>query len=1068
MSPVLSGDLNLLRSTPQASKLYLVIQNAERWQGSLYGEEFLWHAQIDGDPAGDPVAQLTVDNGGPAATLLDRMTVLIGSTPGAWDKGFFSVRTDQVVGPATVSLDIGQSSEITNVVSDGDYVTVLDEFRVLRRIPRITEAAGVLTWYKDWNVTFDSLGADADTRREASLPPVPIMGPHAVRFVPTDASVWVDFDGSDSYATYPGATVNAWDWSGERDSGAWASALENPLPVEYTQDDISGLAGYRVTLEVGSDVQDPDARFRRGVRYVFTLRRPGTRLATDPVNAEPLVNFEVGAISGNFEQGRWRTSVRVYGSDAAETVILPGALVILFAEDIYSGDTNYIGPSENGSVGPIRDRENIVLCGRVADGSIKEDSETGEITFDIVSVAQQATDTEQYPIAIENNDGATEWYECPDLTIFRAVWHYAIWHTTLPLVADFYPFNDDVTLPEVTAQDFLASDLYSAIDRFLWERRFGRLLYDRFERGACQVDLEMKAAHSGPTLLSIQTSDWLGEITLREANDPRVSLTELGGVVYDAGLIIPYLSNAPGIVSGEGGRPSGMRNMAILSQTELNTLSGRYHAKQNNRYPEILVQMAGNWRVGDIWPQEYVIFDSLVTQRKTFTDLWTILREPTFSYDKNAGAIFTQWNLAAETDGPPGVTVEIPEEMPDFTRPGIPRYPPGTPPTPTNPTPGDTDEGRRMVATDVGVFVTDNIGATNPVWYAANNGFVTADDLHVWDIKRDPFHWWTSGGTERTLWAVCKTGIWKHENFPYGTWVQQLTYADFRTAGFDNSQPALQTALWYARMDMSIEVEDRYAINAWNNSGGLGSYEYVCVMNAAAISNIFELYRTNDGNGYGDVKFAPHGAGNVLYAAGNRAPLHAGSSEGRVYKTLNAGVGWGVPIDTLNSNKTGIQASISIPYVDASNPDSYVLWGRGWIGAGSIGQYRITENAGATFADINDSDTNQSKIGTGGHPDYIVFLGADTDGNPCKWSNDRGVTYTDLPLLPINETTIAAFVRWSGGILQDVLVGTENAAPIEVYSWKQGQIAWTNRTGNLTAFGPATIYQIDRDSMGSA
>ena len=190
--PILPGQLELLRSFSQTSKMFLVVQQPEIWEGSLYGEEFLWYCQVNGAVVADPVVQLTVDNGGPNATLLDGMTVLVGTSPGAWDKGMVRLRIDQNVTPATVALTIAPISEID--FEDNDYITVLDEFRLWVRYPRVTEADGVLAWFKDWDVTWDSLGASDAARRQGSMPPTPIMGTHAVRFVPPDGSVWVDFD----------------------------------------------------------------------------------------------------------------------------------------------------------------------------------------------------------------------------------------------------------------------------------------------------------------------------------------------------------------------------------------------------------------------------------------------------------------------------------------------------------------------------------------------------------------------------------------------------------------------------------------------------------------------------------------------------------------------------------------------------------------------------------------------------------------------------------------------------------------------------------------------------------
>ena len=97
-----------------------------------------------------------------------------------------------------------------------------------------------------------------------------------------------------------------------------------------------------------------------------------------------------------------------------------------------------------------------------------------------------------------------------------------------------------------------------------------------------------------------------------------------------------------------------------------------------------------------------------------------IIREVIRHWEKAAGAWFTTIAVEEETDGPAGITIVIPDELPLI--PYIPpRIPPG-PVFPPNPGGGGTDEGRRIIGTDAGVYVTDNIGATTPYsCYVINN-----------------------------------------------------------------------------------------------------------------------------------------------------------------------------------------------------------------------------------------------------------------------------------------------------------------------------------------------------------
>lgn len=1078
MAEIPAGTLTKLRTTPHRSKMYLAIQQAIYWNGANWSG-YLWEGQIDGDPAGtagDLVADLTVDNGAvgdakwiaagaPNVACLDGMTVFIGTVKGDHDKGIFRLRGDQTLDAATVSLDIGSTSEIVDIVEDDDWVVVLDEFRLWTRYPRITEAGGVISWYKDYDITYNSLGADQATRQEASLPPTTMMGPHAVKFVDADEVVTVDFDWSDSYANHPDATVNAWASEGKRGetSGAWNSAAQDPAAQSYDGDDadadndISGLAGFRVTLELGTDVQDAPVQFRRGVRYVFTLRRPGTSVAgVDPPNAEPITDFEVSPMEGDFEQGHWRTSVTVYDSQCNEKQVIEGSVVILFADDWYG--------SEQVSIGPVDDRENIVMIGRIADGSVEHNPETGTTSFEVVSTAGQAMNRETYPVPIEYNDDADEWYECPGLTTTRAVWHYVLWHSTWPLICDWNKPLDAY----IAAMDFLAGDLYSTIDSFYRDRWFARCLANRYDMVTNKQNRQITTGAGIPTALTLQAGDWVDQLTFREVNETQCSIVELGGLNYDAGLIIPWMSKAPGTVNRNEGKSVSMMNLAVVSQATMNVWSGNWLAAQNNRYVDFVIPFAGNWRWFDIFPQDFIVVNQTV-DRHTFSGDKFIVRHVSHEYQPQDGTIFSTVTCEAFTQGVAGQTIDIPEEIPLRAIPRIPLYPPADPGEPTQ------DLGRRIIASDVGVFATDNIGAANPIWYATNSGLSTARELDVYSISRDPFHWWTSGGTERTLWAGTGRGIFKMENWPYGTWSEIISMADI-VAATGLAAPGANDYLLYCDMDMSIESDGEFTfgfIPSW-----IAAWEYwACCCAAGAINNATQLqvYAGAGKMGRGAVRYAQHGAADKVYVAISEGPQNVVDSTVYLYRTTTGGVAWNL-ISSLNDyGRTGWYASVSVPYVDANNGnDVYVLYGSGEGGIGvSRGTYFVSSDQGASFTEIfgGFGKVGLDAAGISG-PQYLWLRGGQSDVDLCRYSLNGGITWIDLPATPTAVDAMASWDLWQGGTLFSALLGgTPTAgAPgnIIMYRWEQGMNTWADKTGNLEGFGLGECRDIERDSMGYA
>lgn len=1060
-----AGDLTKLRSEPQTSKVYMIIQQAQHsTDAGVSYTGYDWSCRIDGAHTDDPTVTLTVDGGGAAADLLDGMTVLIGSFYGAWDKGIYRVRGDQTVGPATVTLDIGTSSEVRGNVADDDYVVVLDEFRFWQRYGRI-EIVGDAVWYKDYDIEWDDLGGTDAARALAMMPPVPIMGPHAVKFMEIgDANAQFYFDWQDSYATAPSEAVDTWTSEGETDhaGGVWNSAVQTP--GWQTVDAVSGLRGFRVMLEVddgnGNATTLP---YRRGVRYVFTLRRPGETQPGDPANAEPIVDFEMTEpIAGSFEQGFWRTSLTVFEGEAAKYDIMPGALVILFTEDVYG--------TTSGSLGPIDDRENILLVGRIVDGTIRENPETGDVTFEIASPGAEAAMYHNYPIVVQNDDDAATWIDTPDLTVDRAVHYYTTWHTTLNIIADLYQTGDTV---EIFAQDFLEGDIYSTLNQFLNDRIFARLLCDKYGRFFCEIDANEQAFGSVTTLWTMATADWLEEITARHRHPTPVNAVECGGLIYQDGAVVPKLSHAPGLFDQYRGVRSTATSLAITSQTALNTSCGRHLSALNYEY-EIGFLLAGNWRYCDIAPQRVVDIGTLSTEREALTGTY-IIRTVSNEFSADAGAIFTSIQTEQEADdGVAGVTIEIPEEIPEPQRP-FPKIPidPGFPPDIGWPSP---DEGRRIIATTAGVFVTDNIAATSPVWYGANNGFSTANDHHVYCIRRDPFHWWTSGGTERTLWCVNRTGVWKHENFPYGTWVQQITYAAFLAAlGWAAAAP---NGIEFCRMDMSIETDGRYVVGLNIAMQGGAPFFLPEMHSVQAVCQAAAILNTNDtvsafnpagiwhglGTGWHAVKYDPHSATQIIYSSVSVNPLNVATAARSLYQTINGGAAWAVIDGPYGFGAMNQYGSISVPYGDGGNS---VLWG-------SETTHRVSTDGGVTFSDVPNiaAALEAGIIGTSGIDDRI-WLGCDrADGTQSQYTINSGVSWTTVPLLPSACQTYDTYTRWQGNFFKSALlvgIGT-GVAPHIANVWRHsfGEASWSDKTGNLPIYSPGCVYDVERDSMGSA
>jgi len=1091
MPAIPAGDLTKLRTTPHKSRLYMVIQAPARYDadaGTFDASDFVWYGTVKTAPSTDPVVSLevTADAGASGVTILDGMTVVISpSGHGFRDRAIVQAHGDQTIagGGADDTLYVAVSSHLSDV-QVGDYVAVLDEFRFRSRFPKITESGGDLTWYKDFGRFRDSIGAGSDAytwaqlgggndsnARYASMPPVPIMGPHVVKFIdPSVGSVTVDFDWSNSYSPTSGVSVNAWSSEGETDhvGGTWTDNVQNPGAKTYTN--ISGMRGFRVELELSTDQADPIVEFRRGVRYVFTLRRPGDEQAGDPDDAVPITDFSLDRATGSFETGGWTASVTVYDTYASEHLISPGALAIIFADDWYGSTKESIGPDD----GTLADRENILLVGYIADGSISRDSETGETSFDIVSVTELLKNRENYPVPVELATSADEWYKLPSLTVDRAAHHYVTWHTNLKLITDVYQSGDTHTLK---AQDFIAGDGYSTIDTFFWDRIFARFLCDRFGRIAWDIDQQMLTAGSGTTLFTMTTQDWVDAVDVEEVTETPVSIVDLGGLSYSGGLVTPYMSHAPGDVSGYVGTPEQMSSLAVSSQAELNTLAGRLYAYRNNRFPRITVPMAGNWRVFDIWPQEYVVIDTDVL-RHDFSSDKAIVREVEFSYDAEVGALFTTISLELETDGPAGTTVEIPEEPP------TPPTPPIPPPPPDPPGPGDgaIDTGRRIIATEAGVAVTDDIGASEPYWYLVNDGVIT-NSLYCWKVFRDPWHWWTTGGDEKTLWAIFGYEGWdpshhphaprylyKHENFPYGTW--SLVY--------DATSVGLNAVEFITDATGTIEVEDRLYLCVCSDGplylvrsdDGGSSFVTQGQINTAS-GGIYELDHYPDR--VARLANAHHSGGQVLYAHYGRS--WPSSPPSFVYRSQDSGVTWVRLTNTNYSGGPDVQhVGLTCPYhsTDWNDADLILFVYHGYNTAMMV---QRSEDFGASWSSISpipgSSDYRVCALSpyTANRQIFTILFDSGQNWRKSRiyYTNDGGATWTLFWQASTAYRVSPCFLVSynTDGSIQSVLLHSRDDNEIILVDSSGTK---HDKTGNWQSVVGSITYvaSIDRDTMGAA
>jgi hypothetical protein len=143
----------------------------------------------------------------------------------------------------------------------------------------------------------------------------------------------------------------------------------------------------------------------------------------------------------------------------------------------------------------------------------------------------------------------------------------------------------------------------------------------------------------------------------------------MGGIAYygSGSSYSAFLSNAPGVAPSYRGNVERTQGLALVSQNELNTLVGNVFAQRNVIYPNVDIQMAGNYRNFDIAPQEKVpvtVASTDTVRGIAFTAKNFYLNRMEWSYDPSKEIFLPRLGLIELGSGFAGDTIVIPD-VPD-------------------------------------------------------------------------------------------------------------------------------------------------------------------------------------------------------------------------------------------------------------------------------------------------------------------------------------------------------------------------------------------------------------------
>lgn len=705
-------DLVRLRKRPTQAQLHLAI----------YQPSNVLTAQINDVSIEKGAQSIVYDNAaGNWQEIESGMTMYVGTTPGAKDVGRIRVRTAT---PAAIS--VAENDHID--WQDDLYLTIVSFFEPWGIFTRIVlDANNIPIFYKDYDIEYDGQNQLFD--------PVLHMGPNYAGFIETGA-FGMRFSSSGSFDPTDGSSPTGFSWIFE-DGTPTGSNEPHPGLVQWTDPGC-----YTVHLTATTD----KGKSSHSHRHVTVMRRP--EQGGSPCGL--VTEWGLNSMRGSRREHGW--SVGLWVRETADIdKITEGALVLIISDARYGDDEN-LGP-DKAIGGQAYARSNLVFAGYIEDESIEYDYETSKLEFKAASIMQILESKHSFSVSLESQTNAMTWYQIRDMTVDKAVLHYLKWQSTALDIADFHPTGDG---RGVQFMDFGRGPIADSVYDLYESTLFADVAVDRQGSIWSEIDPRMvqtgSRSHSFNMKLSKEDYIQIVDIT-RMAINP-LAYVELGGIAYSGpvtGTNAPYLSGAPGDAPGYEGSVNAISGLVLSSQDELNELSGLYYARDNARYPEIVLQMAGPYTNIDIAPYEFVTMDLAAEEtwrRVTWYDKRFLPTDITIEYDP-MGSLTMQVTLAEETWGKPGETIIIPVEPP-YDEPDLPDWDIEFPPL--VPLPGLFPEvippvgiGDYVIGLFNGIFVktSDFWSSASPTWQTVTvpgsiTGSAATGNLMFWNSYIDP------------------------------------------------------------------------------------------------------------------------------------------------------------------------------------------------------------------------------------------------------------------------------------------------------------------------------------------
>ena len=642
--PVISaGDLTALRSEYQKTDVRI----------SWLVPPILWQARISDGAIVKGTTSIAFDGGtGSFFSLVEGLQeVWVGSAAGANDTGRLRIKSISsgdagVTGTLTVA---GHSLPL----QDDQYLTFLHDYPLKPKYSYIDLSEN---YFMDDNVTF--------TDQHTKPPPVVIAGSHRAGFLVSGTATF-NVDASDSYTIASGATVSTYGLSVASTAGTPTVNFNTGTGLGYITFTAPGYYWAKYT------VTDSNTKSQASYR-LYILHNPD---ADDP--SYPFVDCSAVQLEADWDNGGWTASVKA--EDNMSLADIPDhTLCIVWHTPIYNDSVNYVTF--------LPDNNSAVFVGYVREDSGTQQMAEGfgevDLTLSTVEGRLRRMFTFSTSLIVSKN-APVEWYEYEEWQTCGTIIHdLFLWRSTILEVADVIGLRDD-TLNRMF-QAFDEGNIYDNANNFLYSEGIRkRVLCDQGGRIHIASDQQLLVDADRGALTTamefVQTdaiADYGAALAIQRRPEFEAPFVTANGIYWDGATwdaedrpeaTGDYCSIAPGGKPlWEGPDPQDYPKQTVSSQDDLNKICGRYEAKINNPFVEIVLEFHGMYNtVLDIaYGEEYLIdFQSTETPRAiVWSNKPLYCRHVQAVYDGSVGI----WEVSASFE-PENITTDgVYTECPSF------------------------------------------------------------------------------------------------------------------------------------------------------------------------------------------------------------------------------------------------------------------------------------------------------------------------------------------------------------------------------------------------------------------